>query len=119
MSKKPPARVSARAASPSGSPKAALTRIAELVQRGGTPDRVSREVAAIVAGWLLEAGDEREDVRERLAECRDELSAGVEDAMEQVAGLDASDKAAMRQGTQSLAALVAARDALNAAYVAL
>jgi hypothetical protein len=103
---------SARPASPPAAHVAALTRIADLVAKGGSPARVAREAEAIIAQWVNEAVLDPEVYREYLAECCDQLGAGVEAAQEQMDGMDTSDGASLRQGHQSLAALAAARDAM-------
>ncbi|MFT8243190.1 hypothetical protein [Roseomonas sp. BN140053] len=96
-----------------------MARIAELAGKGSSPGRITREVDTIVSGWLAGAEVDRAEVKERLEDMRDQLAAGVEDAREQLDGTDQSDKAAVKHGTLSLAALEAARDALSAAHSAL
>lgn len=112
MSKKPaairkPARINL--------PKQALTRIAELVGRGGSPDRVSREVQAIVAAWRADAELDQGEVSEHVAECCESLAEGVEAARTQMEDGDSSDKAAAAHGARSLAALEAAYHAMSEA----
>ncbi|MFC0408953.1 hypothetical protein [Roseomonas elaeocarpi] len=103
---------------PASPDKAALSKLADLAGKGVAPDRVRREVENIVADWRsgLIGYDERLALRERLEEMRDQLSEGVESAQEQVDELDQAEKAAVTQGRKSLAALIAARDALAAAH---
>ncbi|MDB5371113.1 MAG: hypothetical protein JWP20_2671 [Roseomonas sp.] len=96
--------------------KAALTRISELALRGRSPEYLAQEVDRIVARLRQSAASAPEDVRERLAEMCDDLFAGVQSARAQVEAMDASDTAAICQGAQSLAALIAARDAMANAY---
>lgn len=112
MSKKPtavrkPARVNL--------PKQALTRISDLVGRGGSPDRVAREVQAIVAAWRSDSELDQGEVSEHLAECCESLAEGVEAARTQMEDGDSSDKAAAAHGTRSLAALEAAYQAMSQA----
>jgi hypothetical protein len=95
--------------------KQALTRISDVVARGGSPDRVAREVQAIVAAWRADAELDQSEVNEHLAECRDSLAEGVEAAREQMDDGDSSDKAAAAQGARSLAALEAAHRAMSEA----
>jgi hypothetical protein len=82
------------------------------VAKGGSPARVAREAEAIIAEWIQEAVLDPETYREYLAECCDQLGIGVEAAQEQMDGMDSSDTMVLRQGTHSLAALVAARDTM-------
>jgi hypothetical protein len=82
-------------------PKQALTRISEVVSRGGSPDRVAREVQAIVAAWRADPELDQGEINEHLAECRDSLAEGIEAAREQMDGGDSSDKAAPTQGPRA------------------
>jgi hypothetical protein len=112
MSKKPAA---VRKPTRVNLPKQALTRIAEVVGRGGSPDRVVREVQAIVAGWRADAELNQGEVNEHLAECCESLAEGIEAAREQMDDGDSSDKAAAAQGARSLASLEAAYRAMSTA----
>jgi hypothetical protein len=112
MSKKPAA---ARKPVRVNLPKQALTRIAEVVGRGGSPDRTAREVQAIVAAWRADPEVEEGDIREHLATCSESLAEGIEAAREQMEDGDMSDKAAATRGARSLAALEAAFAALKEA----
>ncbi|MCI0754308.1 hypothetical protein [Teichococcus vastitatis] len=96
-------------------PKQALTRIAEVVGRGGSPDRVAREVQAIATAWRADAELDQGEVNEHLAECCESLAEGVEAARTQMEDGDSSDKAAAAQGARSLAALEAAYRAMSEA----
>lgn len=99
---------------------AALARLAELAAKGMPPGRMAREVDVIVAGWLGDVGPGGPTgVRERLGELRDQLSAGVSEAEEQLADVDRSEPAAVRHAGQVHAALVASRDAVERALAAL
>jgi hypothetical protein len=111
MSKKPAARKPARV----NLPKQALTRIAEVVGRGGSPDRVAREAQAIVAAWRADAELDQGDVNDHLAECCESLAEGIEAARSQMDDVDSSDKAAAAHGARSLAALEAAFQAMSEA----
>ncbi|KAA2214641.1 hypothetical protein [Teichococcus oryzae] len=96
-------------------PKQALTRLAEVIGRGATPDRVAREVQAIVAAWRSDAGLDQGEVSDHLTECCESLAEGVEAARMQMDDVDSSDKAATAQGARSLAALEAAYRAMSEA----
>jgi len=98
--------------------RAALSKLADLAGKGVAPDRIRREVESFVSGWRSGTigYDERVALRERLEDMRDQLTEGVESAQEQVDELDQAEKAAVTQGRKSLAALIAARDALSAAH---
>ncbi|NCY26826.1 MAG: hypothetical protein EBX37_18950 [Alphaproteobacteria bacterium] len=95
---------------------AALVRLADQAGRGVQPARMAREVEAVLAGWLDPAGGvDAEVVAERLAVLHEQLSVGASDAAEQVADVDSSDSAAMRQAGLVHAALVAALHAVERA----
>ena len=95
---------------------AALARLADQAGRGVQPARMAREVDAVVAGWLdPTSGADAEVVAERLAVLHEQLSAGASDAAEQVADVDSSDGAAVRQAGLVHAALVAALHAVERA----
>ncbi|MBE9605833.1 hypothetical protein IAI18_13265 [Acetobacteraceae bacterium H6797] len=88
----------------------ATQRLLQLATRGVQPGRMAREVESIISEWL---GGESDPfaVRERLDELFTLLDAGVADAEEQAADADASEPAFVKQAGQTLAALVASRDA--------
>ena len=95
---------------------AALVRLADQAARGVQPARMAREVDAVLAAWLDPAsGADAEVVAERLAILHEQLSAGASDAAEQVADVDSSDSAAVRQARLVHAALVAALHAVERA----
>jgi hypothetical protein len=95
---------------------AALQRLLALAGRGVAPGRMAREVAVIIAEWQrIAAQDEAVDLDGRLEELREQLAAGVAAAEEQVADVDASEPAAVKQAAAMLSALVATRDAAMAA----
>ncbi|MFC4170059.1 hypothetical protein [Teichococcus aestuarii] len=85
-----------------------------------SPDRMRREVEAMVAGLLSWAGEEgRIEVRERLEELASQLAEGVEAAQEATADLDSSDRIGLRQAEAAVAVLRAAHDAFKAAQAAI
>ncbi len=95
---------------------AALNRLLALAGRGVSPNRMAREVDAIVAEWQQgAAGDDGADVKDQLDELREQLTAGVAAAEEAVSDVDASDAGAVKQARHMLAALVATRDAADGA----
>ncbi|MBO1073965.1 hypothetical protein [Roseomonas marmotae] len=94
----------------------ALERIEKLIETGGSPERVAREVETIITVWRMEAIRQPDEVRERLAACCDHLGAGVHAARGRVGAVDVSDSAALRHGARSLAAMIAARDTMSSAY---
>jgi hypothetical protein len=93
----------------------ALARIGDLIRGGGSPEHVAREVETIVSTWQVEAVRAPEEVRQRLAACCDYLGAGVAWARGKVENLGGGDLAALQQGARSLAAMIAARDAMTSA----
>lgn len=99
--------------------EAALTRLLTLAGRGAPPDRMAREVEAIVADWRLGAGEEPGELREQVEELREQLAAGVAAAEEQAAEIDLGEPGAARQAGRLLASLAAMRDAAQRALVRL
>ncbi|WBV42703.1 hypothetical protein [Pseudoroseomonas cervicalis] len=99
---------------------AALRRIADLVGRQATPQRLRLAVEGLITEWLAEAppGD-RASLRERLDEMAQQLAEGVEEARRALDETGLSHATLRRQGEASLAALRAAHDALRAAQAAL
>jgi len=89
----------------------ALVRLLALVAKGVQPNRMAREVDAIVAEWRGNAEADPLEIRERIDALREQVAAGVEDAAEQVSDADQSEPAAVKQAGLTLAALVATRDA--------
>jgi hypothetical protein len=98
---------------------AALVRLQAMAARGAQPARMGREVGLIVAEWLDAPDADPDDVKSRLDELREQLSAGVIDAEEQVSYVDPEEAAAVKQAGITLAALVATRDAVEQARDAL
>jgi hypothetical protein len=95
---------------------AALQRLIALAGRGTTPGRMVREVDSIIGEWRASAeADDKFDLPAQLEALREQLDAGVAAAEEQVADIDASEPAAVKQATTMLSALVATRDAALAA----
>jgi hypothetical protein len=91
---------------------AALKRLLTLAARGVAPNRMAREVDAIVAEWRQGAADdERSDIDEQLDALCEQLDAGVAAAEEALSDVDASDAGAVKQARHMLAALAATRDA--------
>jgi hypothetical protein len=90
---------------------AAIGRLMALAMKGVQPGRMAREVEVIVSEWLGGADTDPLEVRERLDELREQIVTGVADAEEQVADVDSSEPAAVKQAGLTLAALVATRDA--------
>lgn len=91
---------------------AALQRILTLAGRGVTPERMAREVDAIVAEWRrMEAADEELSITEQVEELRAHLADGVSAAEEALSDVDESDAGAVKQARHMLAALTATHDA--------
>lgn len=98
---------------------AALVRLQAMAARGVQPTRMAREVEIIVGEWLGEAGADPDEVKTRLDELHEQLASGVVDAEEQVSYVDPDEAAAVKQAGNTLAALVATRDAVQRAREAL
>ena len=94
----------------------AMQLVHGLMQRGAVPDRVTRELAAEIAGWI-EA--ERAGAEEAVESLCDQLAAAVEDTASEVGNLDRDDAAGIRAGQRVIACLEAARDAARAALARL
>jgi hypothetical protein len=95
---------------------AALRRLIDLAGRGVAPSRMAREVDSIIADWRrLAEADDAFDLAAQLEGLREQLDAGVGAAEEQVADVDASEPAAVKQANAMLSALMATRDAALAA----
>lgn len=91
---------------------AALQRLLALAGRGVAPARMAREVDAIIAGWRQDTPPEEEtDLTEWIESLHEQLAAGVAAAEDALADTDQSDAGAMKQAAQTLAGLVATRDA--------
>lgn len=98
---------------------AAITRLMALVAKGVAPHRMAREVEIIAAEWATAPEADPSEVRDRLDDLRERIAAGVADAEEQVADVDSSEPAAVKQAAATLAGLVATRDATARALEAL
>jgi hypothetical protein len=90
-----------------------------LAAKGVPSRRVAREVEVIVAQWLHAPNVERFEVKSQLDELREQIAIGVGDAEEQLADVDTSEAAAMKQAEATLAALIATRDATQRALASL
>ncbi len=95
--------------------EAASVRLMALAAKGVPPPRIAREVEVIVAEWLRAPDADPSAAREWLDELREQIAAGVGDAEEQLADIDTSEPAAVKQAQATLAALVATRDAAQLA----
>ncbi len=90
---------------------AALHRLLAMAARAVQPARMAREVEAIVAEWRAAPDADAAEISERLGELLEQVTAGVADAEEQLADVDTSEAAAVKQAGLTLAALTATRDA--------
>ncbi|HYZ33419.1 MAG TPA: hypothetical protein VE684_14205 [Crenalkalicoccus sp.] len=99
---------------------AALQRLLALAGRSVAPNRMPREVGAIVAEWRQgSAGEDGIELKEQLEELREQLMAGVAAAEEAVSDVDSSEAGAVKQAGHMLAGLVATRDAAQEALATL
>jgi len=98
---------------------AATARLMALAARGVPPSRMAREVEVIASEWLKAEDAQPSEIKERLSELGEQLVAGVGDAQEQLADIDTSEPAAVRQAQGTLAALVATRDATQRALASI
>ncbi len=87
----------------------AMTRLTEAMARGATPDRMVRQVEAVVA-TLREQGDP-EQVQQWLEEMRDGFAESAEAALEAVDEVESTEKAARRAAENAARAMAACRDA--------
>lgn len=106
MASKPAQAAQRRAPSP---PRVAFNRLGAVMQRGASPDRMAREVDAVVA-QLRDAGD-AEEVQAWLEELRDGFAESAEAAAEAVDEVDSQEKAARRHAENAAQAMAATRDA--------
>jgi len=90
-----------------------------LAARGVPPTRMAREVEVIASQWLNAEDAQPSEIKERLNELREQLVAGVGDAEEQLADIDTSEPAAVKQAQGTLAALIATRDATQRALASI
>jgi hypothetical protein len=97
----------------------AIGRLLALAAKGVQPNRMAREVEAIAGEWLGAEDADPSEVREKLDALREQLAAGVGDAEEQLADIDAAEPAAVKQAQATLAALVATRDATQRALASI
>ncbi|MBP0446729.1 hypothetical protein J8J14_18295 [Roseomonas sp. SSH11] len=91
--------------------RAAMQRISELLGRGAGPDRMDREVDAIVS--RLRAEGEAEQVQEWLETLRDGFAENAEAALEAVDEIESTEKAARRHAENAARAIAACRDAFS------
>ncbi|MFH5924524.1 hypothetical protein [Roseomonas xinghualingensis] len=106
MAEKPRSGAPRRTPSPQ---RVALDRLAAVMQRGATPDRMAREVDTVVAR-LRDAAD-AEQVQIWLEEMRDGFAESAEAAAEAVDEVEATEKAARRHAENAALAMAATRDA--------
>jgi hypothetical protein len=93
----------------------AIARLMALAAKGVQPTRMAREVEVIVAEWLRAPEADPSEAKAWLDELREHIATGVGDAEEQLADIDTSEPAAVKQAQGTLAALVATRDAAQRA----
>ena len=93
----------------------ALERLTALATKGVPPARMAREVEIIIGEWDVLLRADPTAAKGHALELLDQLEAGVVDAEEQVADVDRSDDAAVKQANATLAALLATRDAARRA----
>jgi hypothetical protein len=94
---------------------AALQRLLDLGARSPVPDRMAREMLAIIDE--LRRAEEPEVVQSFIMTLLEPLDAGVIDAEEQVSYVDQDQPAALAQAQATLAAIIACRDAARAALL--
>ncbi len=97
----------------------ALHRLLDLAAKAVPPSRMAREVEVIISEWMREPEADPVQIKERVDDLRERVTAGVADAEEQVADVDRSEAAAVKQADATLAALVATRDAALRALAAM
>jgi len=98
---------------------AAAMQLLALAARGVPPTRMAREVEVIASQWLNAEDAQPSEIKDRLNELREQLVAGVGDAEEQLADIDTSEPAAVKQAQGTLAALIATRDATQRALASI
>jgi DNA repair ATPase RecN len=86
-----------------------MTRLIETMARGATPDRMARQVDAVVE-TLREQGDP-EEVQAWLEEMRDGFAESAEAAVEAIDEVESTEKAARRHAENAARAMAATRDA--------
>jgi lipoate-protein ligase A len=93
-----------------------MTRLMETMARGATPDRMVRQVEAVVT-TLRDQGDP-EQVQEWLEEMRDGFAESAEAAVEAIDEVESTEKAARRHAENAARAMAAVRDAFSQYLVA-
>ncbi len=94
----------------------ALARLAPLLRAGAAPDRVTRLVGEIVAGWAEEPEITQAAAQARIEPMWDSLSRDAAELQEQLNDDEAPHTPARIQAEKTLAALHAAVAALGAAH---
>lgn len=94
----------------------AMQVVHTLAQRGAAPDRVEREISAVISSWI-ETG--RAGALDAIEMLRDLLATAAEDTTAEVENLEREDAAGIRSGQRVIACLEAARDAAKAALAEL
>jgi hypothetical protein len=89
----------------------AIVRLLALAAKGAQPRRMAREVEIIAGEWRGAPDADEGEILARLDELLGQISAGVDDAAEQLSDVDRSEPAALRQAQATLDALIATRDA--------
>lgn len=98
---------------------AALDRLTALAVKGVPAARMAREVEVIVGEWSVLLRADTTAAKGHALELLEQLEAGVVDAEEQVADVDRSEDAAVKQANATLGALIATRDAALRAVASL
>ena len=89
----------------------ALERPTALAVKAVPPARMAREVKIIVKDWSVLIRADPTAAKGHALELLEQLGAGVVDAEEQMADVDRSEEASVKQANATLAALLATRDA--------
>jgi hypothetical protein len=97
---------------------AAIVRLLALAARAVPPQRLAREVDLITSDLRRAPEAGPEEMQGWLDELLGQISAGVDDAEEQLADVDRSEPAAVTQAQATLHALRATRDAAQRALAA-
>jgi hypothetical protein len=108
MAMKPSSGAPKRAPSPQ---RVALNRLSAVMQRGAAPDRMAREVDAVVA-QLRDTAD-AEQVQAWLEEMRDGFAESADAAAEAIDEVEVTEKAARRHAENAALAMAATRDAFS------
>ena len=102
------------AAAPKRAPaptRAAFNRLSATLQRGASPERMTREVESVVDD-LRAAGDE-EELRAWLEELHEGFQESTEAAIEAIDEVEPTEKAARRHAENAANAMAAIRDAFG------